>query len=239
MHTVTQKGWWITCLVCPRSWQCRSCTKRGQFGATKPELVRVLHVGCVCVFEPPSLSPVCPNEEFVMPMYAFWQAILGSHTPPLLWVPQETMGWSLPILYLTERALMGQDLLGRFANLIQSGKFQLHLDSKTFSADTILYFLNGDRFVTSPTTQLGCLEGFYRVSTTSQDPLGCGRYMLPSWLRYGTSGNCRKGHCTLGESSMHWSICIFLSSFQGNHSLTISHKAHKEGEASVWHCSFC
>lgn len=74
---------------------------------------------------------------------------------------------------------MGQDLLGRFADLIQNGKFQLHLDSKTFPADTSLYFIYGDSFVTSPRTQLGCLEGFSRVPATSQDPLGCGRYPPP------------------------------------------------------------
>lgn len=133
----------------------------------------------------------------------------------------------MPGLCLTERALVGQDLLGRFADLIQSGKFQLHLDSKTFSADTTLYFLNGDSFVTSPRTQLGCLEGFYRVSTTSQDPLGCGKYSLPSRLRYGTSGAFRKSHCILGGSSMHWSMHIFLTSFKGNCSFANTHKAHR------------
>lgn len=118
----------------------------------------------------------------------------------------------LPHLCLTERALVGQDLLGRFADLIQSGKFQLHLDSKTFPADTTLYFLHGDSFVTSPRTQLGCLEGFYRVSVTSQDPLVCGRYPPPSGLRYGTPRGFRKGQWTLGKGVDHQCIGQEVSS---------------------------
>lgn len=77
---------------------------------------------------------------------------------------------------------MGKDLIGRFIELIQSGVFQLHLDSKTFSADTSISFLQGDSFGNSPRTWFGCLEGFHRVSTTSnarQDPLGCGRSPRP------------------------------------------------------------
>ncbi|XP_006155589.1 thyroglobulin [Tupaia chinensis] len=83
---------------------------------------------------------------------------------------------SLPVLHDIERALVGKDLLGRFADLIQSGAFHLHLDSKTFPADTSLRFLQGDRFGTSPRTRIGCLEGFHRVAATSkdsQDPLVC------------------------------------------------------------------
>ncbi|XP_022409716.1 thyroglobulin isoform X2 [Delphinapterus leucas] len=83
---------------------------------------------------------------------------------------------SLPDLRDVEEALVGKDLVGRFADLIQSGKFQLHLNSKTFPADTFIQFLQGDRFGTSPRTQFGCLEGFHQVSATSnasQDPLGC------------------------------------------------------------------
>ncbi|XP_008060148.1 thyroglobulin [Carlito syrichta] len=83
---------------------------------------------------------------------------------------------SLPDLHHIERAFVGKDLLGRFADLIQSGTFQLHLDSKTFPADTSIRFLQGDRFVASPRAWLGCLEGFHRVSTTSeasQDPVWC------------------------------------------------------------------
>lgn len=145
-------------------------------------------------------------------------------------------------LCLTERALVGQDLLGRFADLIRSGKFQLHLDSKTFPADTALYFLHEDSFVTSPRTQLGCLEGFYRVSGTSQDSLGCGRYPPPSGLRYGTPGGFRKGQWTLGRGGLIINALVKkhfpLSSFHENHSVAITHKAQQEETSSVWHCPF-
>ncbi|XP_042555885.1 thyroglobulin isoform X1 [Dipodomys spectabilis] len=83
---------------------------------------------------------------------------------------------SLPDLYDIERALVGQDLLARFADLIRSGTFQLHLDSKTFQADATLRFIQGDSYSTSPRTRFGCLEGFYPVPAmreTNQDPLGC------------------------------------------------------------------
>nr|XP_019579661.1 PREDICTED: thyroglobulin [Rhinolophus sinicus] len=83
---------------------------------------------------------------------------------------------SLPDLHDVEEALVGKDLVGRFAALIQSGAFQLHLDSNTFPADTSIHFLQGDGFGTSPRTRFGCLEGFHLVSATSnanQDPLGC------------------------------------------------------------------
>ncbi|XP_076412115.1 thyroglobulin [Peromyscus maniculatus bairdii] len=100
---------------------------------------------------------------------------------------------SLPDLHSIERAFMGQDLLGRFADLIQNGKFQLHLDSKTFPADTFLYFIQGDSFVTSPRTQLGCLEGFSRVPATSQDPLGCVKCPEGSFSQDGRCAPCPAG----------------------------------------------
>ncbi|MBZ3872023.1 Thyroglobulin [Sciurus carolinensis] len=83
---------------------------------------------------------------------------------------------SLPDLHNIEEALVGKDLLGRFADLIHSGMFQLHLDSKVFPADPSIRFLQGDNLGTSPRTWFGCLEGFSRVSATSkarEDPLGC------------------------------------------------------------------
>ncbi|XP_005398080.1 PREDICTED: thyroglobulin [Chinchilla lanigera] len=81
---------------------------------------------------------------------------------------------SLPDLRGIEKALDG--LLGRFTDLVQSGMFQLHLDSKTFLADTSIRFLQRDSFSTSPQTWFGCMEAFHRVLATSkasQDPLGC------------------------------------------------------------------
>ncbi|XP_046498238.1 thyroglobulin [Equus quagga] len=83
---------------------------------------------------------------------------------------------SLPDLRDVEEALVGKNLIRRFADLIQSGAFRLHLDSKTFPVDTSIRFIQGASFGTSPRTWFGCLEGFHQVSATSsagQDPLGC------------------------------------------------------------------
>ncbi|XP_055968176.1 thyroglobulin [Sorex fumeus] len=83
---------------------------------------------------------------------------------------------SLPDLWDIEKFMVGKNLIGRFADLIQSGTFQLHLDSKIFPADTSIRFLQGDHFGTSPRTWFGCLEGFHRVSTINnalENPLGC------------------------------------------------------------------
>lgn len=129
---------------------------------------------------------------------------------------------------------MGQDLLGRFADLIQSSKFQFHLDSKTFPADTSLYFLHGGSFVTSPRTQLGCLEGFYRISATSQDPLGCGRYPPPSRPRYGT-GEASEKALSLGEEWRNRQ-CIgqeVFSSVQLSWESPISHHSHGSARGRI------
>ncbi|XP_078297761.1 thyroglobulin isoform X1 [Panthera onca] len=83
---------------------------------------------------------------------------------------------SLPDVRDIEEALVGKDLIGRFTDLIQSGEFQLYLDSKTFPADPSIYFLQGDGFGTSPRTWFGCLEGFHQVLATGsapRDPPGC------------------------------------------------------------------
>uniref|UniRef100_A0A8C6RKV2 Thyroglobulin type-1 domain-containing protein n=1 Tax=Nannospalax galili TaxID=1026970 RepID=A0A8C6RKV2_NANGA len=135
---------------------------------------------------------------------------------------------SLPDLQSIERILLGQDLLGRFTDLIQRGKFQLDLDSKTFSADTFLYFLHGDHFGISPRIRLGCLEGFYRVSTPSednQDPLGCvkcpeGSYSqdercvpCPAGFYQERAGSsacvpCPRGRTTVSTGAFSWTHCV-------------------------------
>ncbi|XP_006879337.1 PREDICTED: thyroglobulin [Elephantulus edwardii] len=79
---------------------------------------------------------------------------------------------SLPDLHDVEEALVGKDLVGRFVDLIHSGEFQLHLDSKTFPADPSIRFLHGDSFDTSPRAWFGCLEGFHSVSAISTDSVG-------------------------------------------------------------------
>ncbi|XP_004580794.2 thyroglobulin [Ochotona princeps] len=89
---------------------------------------------------------------------------------------QDVPAASFSDLHDIERALVGKDLLGHFAELVQSGTFQLHLDAKTFQADTSIRFLQRDHFGTSPWPWFGCTEGFHRVLPASeavQDLLGC------------------------------------------------------------------
>nr|XP_058899033.1 thyroglobulin isoform X16 [Kogia breviceps] len=121
----------------------------------------------------PVSIPVC--DDFTVRVECLSAERLGANVTWKLRL-EDVPPASLPDLRDVEEALVGKDLVGRFADLIQSGKFQLHLDSKTFPADTSIRFLQGDRFGTSPRTQFGCLEGFHQVSATSnasQDPLGC------------------------------------------------------------------
>ncbi|XP_036597527.1 LOW QUALITY PROTEIN: thyroglobulin [Trichosurus vulpecula] len=83
---------------------------------------------------------------------------------------------SLPDFHDIENAFMGNDLVGRFVKLIQNGGFQLHLDSKTFPADTTIQFLRGDYFDMSPSVQFGCKKGFQKYSPPGRTVLyspGC------------------------------------------------------------------
>ncbi|XP_027701311.1 thyroglobulin [Vombatus ursinus] len=83
---------------------------------------------------------------------------------------------SLPDFHDIENAFVGNDLVGRFVKLIQSGGFQLHLDSKTFPADTTIQFLQGDYFDISPSVQFGCKKGFQKNSPPAKTVLyspGC------------------------------------------------------------------
>uniref|UniRef100_A0A5F8G4Q9 Thyroglobulin n=1 Tax=Monodelphis domestica TaxID=13616 RepID=A0A5F8G4Q9_MONDO len=83
---------------------------------------------------------------------------------------------SFPDFHDIEKAFMGNDLVGRFAKLIQSGGFQLYLDSKIFPADTTIRFLRGGDFDTSPAIQFGCKKGFQKNSP--QDGEG-GHFICP------------------------------------------------------------
>uniref|UniRef100_A0A8C0WJV7 Thyroglobulin n=1 Tax=Castor canadensis TaxID=51338 RepID=A0A8C0WJV7_CASCN len=136
---------------------------------------------------------------------------------------------SLPDLRDIERTLVGQDLLGRFEDLIQSGTFQLHLDSKTFPADTSLRFLQGGDFSTFPSTSLGCLEGFSRVSATSgasQDPLGCVKCPEGSYSRNEQCVPCPIGFYQEQAGSMACIPCpagrttVAIGAFSQTHCVT-------------------
>ncbi|XP_070604754.1 thyroglobulin, partial [Erythrolamprus reginae] len=73
---------------------------------------------------------------------------------------------SLPDLYDIEEAMVGENLLGRFEELIQSGGFVLHLDNKQFQADTSIR--GRGKSGMSPKVSLGCQNGFRKVLTTGE-----------------------------------------------------------------------
>ncbi|XP_074919354.1 thyroglobulin isoform X1 [Chelonoidis abingdonii] len=72
---------------------------------------------------------------------------------------------SLPDLHDIEKAIVGENLIGRFVTLIESGGFVLHLDSKQFPADMSIRFPRDEDFDLSPSVQLGCRSGFRRSSS--------------------------------------------------------------------------
>ncbi|XP_038615997.1 thyroglobulin [Tachyglossus aculeatus] len=84
---------------------------------------------------------------------------------------------SLPYLHDIENALLGQNFMGRFVALIESGNFLLLLDSKAFPADTTVRFpQRGGGPDTAPSVQLGCRRGFVRTSAPDRTGLespGC------------------------------------------------------------------
>ncbi|XP_058132055.1 thyroglobulin [Dasypus novemcinctus] len=136
---------------------------------------------------------------------------------------------ALPDLHSIEDALVGKDLLGRFADLIQSGGFQLHLDSKTFPADTSIRFLQGDRFGTSPRTWFGCLEGFHRVPATSrahQDAQGCVKCPEGSYFQDEQCIPCSIGFYQEQAGSLACVACpegrttLFAGAFSQTHCVT-------------------
>ncbi|XP_054446492.1 thyroglobulin [Pteronotus mesoamericanus] len=136
---------------------------------------------------------------------------------------------SLPDLHDVEEAFVGKNLVGRFADLIRSGVFQLYLDSKTFTADTSIRFLHGDGFGTSPRAQYGCLEGFHPASAAgnaSQDPLGCVKCPEGSYFQDGQCVPCPVGFYQERAGSLTCVPCprgrttIYAGAFSRTHCVT-------------------
>ncbi|XP_029141925.1 thyroglobulin-like, partial [Protobothrops mucrosquamatus] len=86
-----------------------------------------------------------------------WQAMLKN-------VPAT----ALPDLYDIEKAMVGENLLGRFEELIKTGGFILHLDNKQFQADTSLRSPGRGESGMSPKVSLGCKSGFHKVLITGE-----------------------------------------------------------------------
>lgn len=75
--------------------------------------------------------------------------------------------------------MVGENLLGRFEELIKTGGFILHLDNKQFQADTSIRSPGRGDSGMSPKVSLGCKSGFHKVLTTGEvipNSQGCGMY---------------------------------------------------------------
>ncbi|KAM8966804.1 thyroglobulin, partial [Pelodytes ibericus] len=80
---------------------------------------------------------------------------------------------SFPGLHDIEAALLGENLVGRFFSVIESGNYSLTLDAKRFVAADFPRDENSSR---SPKVKLGCKEGFqeFRNSDTdTKNSVGC------------------------------------------------------------------
>uniref|UniRef100_A0A670JN73 Thyroglobulin n=1 Tax=Podarcis muralis TaxID=64176 RepID=A0A670JN73_PODMU len=101
--------------------------------------------------------PVCDDSSVLVQCLAAdrlgvnitWRAFL-----------EEVPAASLPDLHNIERAMVGDNLVGRFEALVKSGGFVLQLGPGQFQADTSISFLRNG---TSPEVRLGCRSGFRKV----------------------------------------------------------------------------
>ncbi|KAH0617425.1 hypothetical protein JD844_015618 [Phrynosoma platyrhinos] len=118
--------------------------------------------------------PVCGDSTVLVQCLAVdrlgvnvtWRALL-----------EDVPAASLPDLHNIEKAMVGENLMGRFEALIRSGGFLLHLDNKQFQADTSISFPRNEDFDISPQVRLECTSGFQKVVAAEGAPpnlQGCG-----------------------------------------------------------------
>ncbi|XP_033012001.1 thyroglobulin-like [Lacerta agilis] len=104
--------------------------------------------------------PVCDDSSVLVQCLAVdrlgvnitWRAFL-----------EDVPAASLPDLHNIERAMVGDNLVGRFEELVKSGGFILQLGPEQFQADTSISFLGNGNFDTSPEVRLGCRSGYRKV----------------------------------------------------------------------------
>ncbi|KAJ1194226.1 hypothetical protein NDU88_003517 [Pleurodeles waltl] len=87
------------------------------------------------------------------------------------------------VLFLTENAVAGDGLVGRFVAMIRSGDYLLNVDSKQFPADMSIDFPQDADFSLSPLIQLGCMKGFRRIYDMQRSPAGCGMFYVENRFR--------------------------------------------------------
>ncbi|XP_062987405.1 thyroglobulin [Elgaria multicarinata webbii] len=119
----------------------------------------------VNVLEHPVSIPVCGDSAVLAECLAVDRLGVNITWRTLL---EDVPAASLPDLHNIEKAMVGENLIGRFEALIRSGGFVLHLDNKQFQADTSFHFTRDGDFDISPEIHLGCKSGFRKVSVTGE-----------------------------------------------------------------------
>ncbi|XP_074840896.1 thyroglobulin [Carettochelys insculpta] len=136
---------------------------------------------------------------------------------------------ALPDLHDIEKAMVGENLIGRFVALIEGGGFVLHLDSKQFPADTSIHFPRDEDFDLSPSVQLGCQSGFRRsLSPGRAIPHSQGCVVCPagSYSQNDECIQCPAGSYQLQTGSSSCIRCpvgkttISMGAFRADHCVT-------------------
>ncbi|XP_059843800.1 thyroglobulin [Hypanus sabinus] len=124
---------------------------------------------------------------------------------------------SLPDLRDIENALLGEGLVKRFTELINSGKYHIILNSKQFPAANVTGDPMNKGHNISPFMELGCTDGYQRFSAAQRgwnDVNGCivcpagsffqdGRCILcPPGFYQETAGNLHCNQCPLGRKTV-------------------------------------
>ncbi|CAI5778982.1 Hypothetical predicted protein [Podarcis lilfordi] len=167
--------------------------------------------------------PVCDDSSVLVQCLAAdrlgvnitWRAFL-----------EEVPAALLPDLHNIERAMVGDNLVGRFEALVKSGGFVLQLGPEQFQADTSISFLGNG---TSPEVRLGCRSGFRKVFNAGEvapNLQGCvvcppgtsfqndGCLPCPSGFYQDQAGSSSCIRCPLGKTT------VSTGAFRAEHCVT-------------------
>ncbi|XP_072425646.1 thyroglobulin [Chiloscyllium punctatum] len=109
---------------------------------------------------------------------------------------QDIPASALPDLHDIENALLGDGLIKRFTELINSGNYHLTLDSKQFLADVFTDIPTDQSHGFPPSVHLGCSDGYIKISVTQRsghNVSGCVVCPAGSFFQDGTCILCQHG----------------------------------------------
>ncbi|XP_067888732.1 thyroglobulin [Heterodontus francisci] len=136
---------------------------------------------------------------------------------------------SLPDLHDIENALVGQGLIERFTELINSGNYHLTLDSKQFPAGVFTNFSTDQGHDFLPSVRLECSDGYRRISGTQRaghNVSGCVVCPAGSFSQDGSCMMCPRGFYQEYAGSVKCSKCpagrktVFPGAFSAHQCLT-------------------